>query len=121
MKISAWNNIQTEFDTLVKMMGKASSLLAANNGHPKFYIKLLCDLDDQVTSSLKDKVAFKKLSAANGRSLNRMKLAFRKYIKDFAEQMKEWRANPVDDEEQVRVLEGRREGNTTTGVASDLH
>ena len=62
-------------------MAKASSLLAANNGHPTFYIKLLCDLEDMVTSSLKDKVGFKKLSAANGRSLNRMKLAFRKYIK----------------------------------------
>lgn len=61
MKIGDWSKIQAEFDSLTKMMEKAKKLLVEHGGHPTFYIKLLCDLEDLVTASLKDKAGFKKL------------------------------------------------------------
>ena len=58
-------------------------------------IRLLCDLEDFVKSSLADKASFKKLSASNGRALNRMKLTLRKHNVQYEAVMEEYRKNPT--------------------------
>ena len=43
-------------------------------GLPRFYIRTLAELEDCLDVALKDREAQKKMSKANGRALNRMKL-----------------------------------------------
>jgi translation initiation factor 3 subunit C len=108
MKTGDWGKIQGGFDELQKMMGKARALVEKHGGTPPFYVRLLCDLEDMLGEALKDKAGFKKLSAAGGRALNRMKLSFRKYVKaeGYEEKMKAWRENPVVSEEEGSDDEG---------------
>jgi len=88
-------------DTFKKIQTRMEKEKVGGVAMPNFYIRILCDVDDFITASLKDKAGFKKLSATNGRALNRMKLQFRKYIKEFTDQMKAFRENPMvsDDED----------------------
>lgn len=60
-----------------------AQVLIAKDGVPSFYVKLLANLEDLLTSTLKDKAAVKKMSATNTRSLNRMKLQLRKHNKGY--------------------------------------
>ena len=94
MKIRDFNKIQAEFDALTKALTKSKNLIAKHGGVPRFYIRLLCDLDVFIKERLADKAAFKKLSASNGRALNRMKLTLRKHNKQYETVMDEYRKNP---------------------------
>ena len=49
-------------------------------GLPRFYIRTLAELEDCLDVALKDKEAQKKMSKANGRALNRMKLQLRRHL-----------------------------------------
>ena len=69
--------IQTEFDELSKAMLKAKQYLAT--GVPRPLVRMLCDLEDYIAERLKDKEQFKKLSARQGRALNKMKLTLKKH------------------------------------------
>merc|ERR1712100_695572 len=63
-------------------------------GLPRFYIRTLAELEDCLDVALKDKEAQKKMSKANGRALNRMKLQLRRHNKEFETKISEYRANP---------------------------
>jgi len=93
MKKKDYYALQQEFDALAKSMIKAKAVLA--KGVPRPLVRILCDLEDYVPARLADKAAFKKLSARQGRSLNRMKLTLKKHNKPYAVVMKQYRANPV--------------------------
>lgn len=99
MKARDYYKIQTEFDDLAKAMIKYKAVLKA--GVPRPLVRILCDLEDYVPKRLADKEAFKKLSARQGRALNRMKLTLKKHNKAYQVVMKAYRANPVvsSDEE----------------------
>ena len=69
---------------------------------PRVMVKTLCNIEDCLNANLKDKSQFKKMSATDGRSLNRMKLQFRKYVKVHEIVMKGYRESPdVEEEEAV--------------------
>lgn len=95
MRIKDFNKIQSEFEALNKAIAKGKNVINQHGGIPRFYIRLLCDLEDFVKSSLADKASFKKLSASNGRALNRMKLTLRKHNKQYEAVMEEYRKNPT--------------------------
>ena len=90
--------MQSEFDALSRAMLKGKKILAM--GVPRPLVKLLCDLEDCVAAQLADKAAFKRLSASQGRALNRMKLTLKKHNKPYALVMKEYRKNPMLTEEE---------------------
>ena len=118
IKVNDWNLIKETFDKLAAAMDKQKKLEAGDT--PKFFLRILCDLDDFLTQSLKDKQGFKKLSASNGRSLNRMKLAFRKYIKPFAAEMESFRQNPVvSDEDSDDSDESDSDSESSSSSSSD--
>jgi translation initiation factor 3 subunit C len=98
MKDRDYYAIQTEFDELTKSMIKAKKTLA--EGVPRSLVRILVELEDYVPERLADKAAFKKLSARQGRSLNRMKLSLKKHNKPFLVVMDEYRKNPVDDDDE---------------------
>jgi translation initiation factor 3 subunit C len=98
MKDRDYYAIQTEFDELAKSMIKAKKTLA--EGVPRSLVRILVELEDYIPGRLADKAAFKKLSARQGRSLNRMKLTLKKHNKPFLVVMNEYRKNPVDDDDE---------------------
>ena len=124
MKIRDFNKIQSEFDELTKAMAKGKNVINQHGGVPRFYVRLLCDLEDFVKSSLADKAAFKKLSASNGRALNRMKLTLRKHNKQYEAVMAEYRANPTvsssesEAEESSSESESESESSDSDGESS---
>jgi translation initiation factor 3 subunit C len=92
MKTRDYYQIQTEFDSLAKAMIKNKKTL--QEGVPRPLVKILCDLEDYIPERLADKAAFKKLSARQGRALNRMKLTLKKHNKPFTVVMEAYRKNP---------------------------
>jgi translation initiation factor 3 subunit C len=100
MKERNYYDIQVEFDKLMRAMEKAKQYLA--EGVPRPLVRILVDLEDYITERLKDKAQFKKLSARQGRSLNRMKLTLKKHNKAYQVVIDAYRENPVvsssDDE-----------------------
>ena len=80
MKNNDWANIQLKFEELNKKVEKQQNLIQKEGGVPKFYVRLLVDLEDFLRDTLKDKEGQKKMSKANGRALNRMKLQLRRHL-----------------------------------------
>jgi translation initiation factor 3 subunit C len=98
MKDRDYHEIQTEFDVLAKDMIKAKKTLA--EGVPRSLVKLLCDLEDYINDRQADRAAFRKLSARQGRALNRMKLTLKKHNKPFQVVMEHYRKNPDNDDDK---------------------
>jgi translation initiation factor 3 subunit C len=98
MKVRDYYEIQCQFDELSKAMIKNKKTLA--EGVPRPLIRILVELEDYVPERLADKAAFKKLSARQGRALNRMKLTLKKHNKPFEMLMEEYRKNPVEDDDE---------------------
>jgi translation initiation factor 3 subunit C len=99
MKERNYFEIQNEFDNLAKAMVKNKKTLM--EGIPRPVVKILVDLEDYIPDRLADKAAFKKLSARQGRALNRMKLTLKKHNKPYSVVMEHYRKNPDagDDED----------------------
>lgn len=122
MKQADYYAIQTEFDDLMKDMVKAKQYLA--EGVPKPLVRILCDLEDYVALKLQDKVAFKKLSARQGRALNRMKLTLKKHNKAYKVVMDVYRQNPMesdeddDDDDDVREEKDDSDSDSSSSSSS---
>jgi len=103
MKIRDYSAIQTNFENVVKNVAssRTQAIIVAHGGLPRFYVKLLVELDDYLDERKKDKEAFKKLSATQGRALNRLCLTVKKHNKQYEKIITEYRQNPglPDDKE----------------------
>lgn len=99
-KTNDWSVIQDEFDEVNRMVEK-SKMLITKNGIPKFYIKMLTEVEDHLWITLKDKDLMKSVKPVIGRAINRMKLTIKKHNKAYEEQILDCRANPEKYEEDV--------------------
>ena len=97
-KMNDWSAIQDEFEAVNKMIEK-SKMLIAKNGIPKFYIKMLADVEDHVNNSLKDKETYGKMKPLMKKALDRMKLTVKKHNKQYEEQINDFRQHPEKYEE----------------------
>jgi translation initiation factor 3 subunit C len=95
MKINDWSAILDEFKNTNKIIEK-SKMLILKNGLPKFYVKMLMDLEDFLVETLKDKEAIKKMKKEIGKAFNTMKLSLRKHNKDYENEIAACRANPTE-------------------------
>jgi len=117
MKENNYYNIQVEFDELAKALVKAKQYLKA--GVPRPLVRLLCDLEDYIAERLKDKAQFKKLSARQGRALNRMKLTLKKHNKAYQVVMEAYRQNPtVTDDEESSDSESEASASSSSSSSS---
>jgi len=108
------------FDELTKAMVKAKQYLA--EGVPRPLVKILCDLEDFAADRLKDKAAFKKVSARQGRSLNRLKLSLKKHNVAYATVMDMYRENPDegdDDEDDDEDDDAESAASSSSSSSSD--
>jgi translation initiation factor 3 subunit C len=100
MKINDWSIISDEFDLVNKLIEK-SKMLILKNGIPKFYIRMLADLEDFLNTTLKDKEGIKKMKPLITRSLNRMKNTVRRHNKSYEKELEDFKNFPekyVDSE-----------------------
>lgn len=95
-----WSLYQDEFDAVNKKIEK-SKMLIMRDGLPKFYIKMLAEVEDAVNEIMNDKAAFKNLKSAAQHSLKRMKLNVKKHNIAYEAQIAAYRANPDDYKSDV--------------------
>jgi translation initiation factor 3 subunit C len=100
-KTNNWSLLQDEFDAANKMIELKKTILI-KTGIPKFYIKMLVDVEDHVNNVLKDKEGLKKMKEAMQRDINRMKLAVKKNNVKYESEIKDCREHP---ENYVEVKE----------------
>ena len=61
MKNNDWSQIQETFESLNRKIEKQATLIAKEGGVPKFYIRVLAELEDMLAEQLKDKALQKKV------------------------------------------------------------
>lgn len=98
-KIKDMSSIQTSFEDLVRVFGKAQPvILKEENGViPRFIIRAFVELEDFIKESWDDRA---NLSKNNKKSLEILRQKFRKFIKDHEEEMAKFREAPNDDDEE---------------------
>ena len=99
-KTNDWSVIQDEFDEVNRLVEK-SKMLISQNGIPKFYIKMIAEVEEHLWATMKDKDLMKNMKPVIGRAVNRMKLTIKKHNKNYEEQIADYRANPEKYEEEV--------------------
>lgn len=90
-----WSVFQDEFEAVNKKIEK-SKMLIMRDGLPKFYIKMLAEVEDIITEVMNDKAGFKNLKQAAQHSLKRMKLNVKKHNANYETQIANYRAKPED-------------------------
>jgi translation initiation factor 3 subunit C len=117
MKERDYHEIQNEFDALAKDMIKAKKTLS--EGVPRSLVKILCDLEDYINERQADRAAFRKLSARQGRALNRMKLTLKKHNKPYHVVMEHYRKNPDNAEDNDDDEDDKVDGDAIDDSDSD--
>ncbi|CAK4647880.1 hypothetical protein LEN26_016758 [Aphanomyces euteiches] len=89
-----WSKVQTEFDGMAKQLenAKAKQAIAAS-GYPKYYIRCMAELEDEILEKLKNK-SDKKLSKENSKALIRMKGKIKKHNESIAKELIAYRDDP---------------------------
>lgn len=108
------SSILTSFEELTRAYTKALPIIVKEEGGitPRFMIRALIELEDFISDIWDDKEGRKNLSKNNGKSLGTLRQKFRKYIKDFEEDMKKFRENPTpfdEDEDDEKDEEKAKE------------
>uniref|UniRef100_UPI00398EDF53 eukaryotic translation initiation factor 3 subunit C-like protein n=1 Tax=Pristiophorus japonicus TaxID=55135 RepID=UPI00398EDF53 len=103
MKIRDMAKCLEEFEVLGKAYFKSKSIVD-KEGIPKFYIRILVDLEDMVNEVWEDRDGRKKMNKNNSKALATMRQKIRKYNRDFESELTAYRENPeksADEEEEV--------------------
>jgi translation initiation factor 3 subunit C len=95
-----WLAIQAEFEKLQKSIQKASQFIK-EDGLPRFYIRLLCQIEDTVQKQLTDKEGLKTLNSSTSKALNIMNQKLKKESKVRKQEMATFRENPIDELESA--------------------
>ena len=119
-KNSDWAAIHDEFDEVNKIVVKAKMIILTN-GLPKFYVKMLGELEDQVNLISKDKELLKKMKPVTERAFSRLKLAVKKHNKSYETEIADFRANPdkyaaeeVEDEDSSSESESDSDSKSSS-------
>ncbi|XP_053551013.1 eukaryotic translation initiation factor 3 subunit C-like protein [Bombina bombina] len=103
MKIRDMSKCLEEFELLVKAYLKAKNIVD-KEGVPRFYIRVLSDLDDYLTELWEDKEGKKKMNKNNAKALSTLRQKLRKYNRDFEASITAYKQNPEEsaDEDQEK-------------------
>ncbi|KAM8960114.1 eukaryotic translation initiation factor 3 subunit C isoform 1-T1 [Pelodytes ibericus] len=102
MKIRDMTKCLEEFEQLGKAYTKAKNIVD-KEGVPRFYIRLLSDLDDYLTELWEDKEGKKKMNKNNAKALSTLRQKLRKYNRDFEAPITAYKQNPeesADDDQE---------------------
>lgn len=115
-KIKDMASILQSFEDLTRAYQKALPVITKeeNGVTPRFLIRALAELEDFINDVWEDREGRKNLSKNNGKSLGLLRQKFRKYIKDFENDLSKFRKSPDDnddeeEEEKAEVESGEEE------------
>jgi hypothetical protein len=114
LKGGDWSNVQEKFEAVSKTLDKSKVTLGAT-GTPKFYIRMLTDLEEAIADVNKE--AVKKMKPAVAHSFNRVKLNVPKYNKAFEAAVADCKAHPeaYEDEEEEAEEPSEEESGSESG------
>ncbi|KAJ1799734.1 Translation initiation factor 3 subunit c [Coemansia sp. RSA 2399] len=98
VRADEWNEVSSDFEKAAVVAVKISKD-SKGQGLPRVYIKCLYELEE-ATDKGRSKEQLKKLNADVVRSFSKLKQRVRKYNKDFAKQITEYKANPMASEDE---------------------
>lgn len=101
-KIKDMASILSSFEDLTRAYQKALPVISKeeNGITPRFYVRCLAELEDFITEVWEDREGRKNLSKNNSKSLGTLRQKFRKYIKDFEEDLTKFRESPDQESEE---------------------
>ena len=112
-KTKDFNQMLSSFEELQKNFDKAKPIIAKeeNGVTPRFFLRVLVEIEDLVNETWEDSAGRKNLSKINGKSLGALRQKIRKYIRDtHDDDVAKFRENPdADDDEQEEA--GEEEGS----------
>jgi translation initiation factor 3 subunit C len=114
-KIKDFNKMETSFQELTKAFDKAKPVIEKeeNGVTPRFYVRILVEMEDLVNETWEDREGRKNMSKINSKSLSTLRQKLRKYIREnFDDDMAKFRENPEadDDEEEVAAEAAAKAG-----------
>ncbi|XP_018605322.2 eukaryotic translation initiation factor 3 subunit C [Scleropages formosus] len=102
MKIRDMSKCLEEFELLCRAFLKSKTIVD-KEGMPKFYIRLLADLEDYLNQLWEDKEGKKKMNKNNAKALSTLRQKIRKYNRDYENEITTYKENPeqsADEEEK---------------------
>uniref|UniRef100_A0A8D0Y9K9 Eukaryotic translation initiation factor 3 subunit C n=1 Tax=Sus scrofa TaxID=9823 RepID=A0A8D0Y9K9_PIG len=112
MKIRDVTKCLEEFELLGKAYGKAKSIVD-KEGVPRFYIRILADLEDYLNELWEDKEGKKKMNKNNAKALSTLRQKIRKYNRDFESHITNYKQNPEQSaDEDAEKNEEDSEGSS---------
>ncbi|XP_065589158.1 LOW QUALITY PROTEIN: eukaryotic translation initiation factor 3 subunit C-like, partial [Cyrtonyx montezumae] len=110
MKIRDVTRCLEEFELLGRAYAKARAVLD-KEGVPRFYVRLLADLEDYLNELWEDKEGKKKMNKNNAKALSTLRQKIRKHNRDYEALIAAYRQNPEqsadeDEEKKSRDSEG---------------
>merc|ERR1712179_351833 len=101
-KINDFYKMETSFKELCSAHEKAKPVIAKeeNGITPRFYVRILVEMEDLVNAMWEDQDGRKKMNKNNSKSLSALRQKLRKYIKtDFEDDVAKFRENPDEDDD----------------------
>uniref|UniRef100_A0A0K8TT22 Eukaryotic translation initiation factor 3 subunit C n=1 Tax=Tabanus bromius TaxID=304241 RepID=A0A0K8TT22_TABBR len=111
-KIKDMASILSSFEDLMRAYQKALPVISKeeNGVTPRFYVRCIAELEDFINEVWEDRAGRKNLSKNNAKSLGQLRQRFRKYIKDFEEDLAKFRESPdQESEEEEEKIESEEE------------
>merc|ERR1711872_738762 len=105
-KIKDFNKMLSSYEDLLKAFEKAKPVIAKEEKGvvPRFYIRILVEMEDLINETWEDSAGRKSMSKVNGKSLGALRQKLRKYIREnLEEEVAKFRQTPdaEDDEEEA--------------------
>ncbi|XP_069044497.1 eukaryotic translation initiation factor 3 subunit C isoform X2 [Lepisosteus oculatus] len=114
MKIRDMAKCLEEFEQLCRAFLKSKTIVD-KEGVPRFYIRLLADLEDYLNELWEDKEGKKKMNKNNAKALSTLRQKIRKYNRDYEAQITSYKENP----EQSAEEEEEKDDEDSEGSSSD--
>ena len=112
-KINDFNKMETSFQELCKAYDKAKPVILkeeVDGKTPKFYLRVLVEMDDLINKTWEDKDLRKNMNKNNSKSLGALRQKLRKYIRtDFDDEVAKFREAPDEEEEEEQEEEKEAE------------
>ena len=105
-KIKDFNKMLSSYEELVKAFEKSKPVIMKeeNGVTPRFFLRILMEMEDLITETWEDSVGRKNMSKVNGKSLGALRQKLRKYIRETHEEdLQKFRENPdADDDDEEK-------------------
>lgn len=112
MKIRDMSKCLEEFEQLCRAFVKSKNIVD-KEGVPKFYIRLLADLEDYLNQLWEDKEGKKKMNKNNAKALSTLRQKIRKYNRDYETEIANYKENPDQSAEEEEEKDEAESGSSS--------